>query len=157
MAIIRFYEIQADYYGYHADELSTDTVSDFQKSFIVVQAFYFVNSVLTKSSLLYLFYRIFGVSARFTWFLWSAWTLVMIYFVAALSLAVGGCHPSSYFWDKSQQGTCIDEVNFFRWNGIVNMLLDVMVLVLPQPMVWRLNLRLRQKLILTSIFLLGTL
>lgn len=62
MAIVRFYEIKLDYYGYHADDLSADTVSDFQKSFIVVQAFYFVNSVLTKSSLLYLFYRIFGVS-----------------------------------------------------------------------------------------------
>lgn len=132
-------------------------VMDFQKSFIAVQGAYFTSAVLTKSSLLYLFYRIFGVYVRFQKALWGAWALLVAYFLVAFILAVGGCQPASFFWDKDQKGHCIDEVNFFRWNGIVNMLLDVMVLILPLPMVWRLNLGVRQKLALTGIFMLGAL
>lgn len=37
------------------------------------------------------------------------------------------------------------------------MILDFIVLVLPLPMVWGLDLGLRQKLVVTSIFMLGTL
>lgn len=155
MASIRIYQIRVDYYGYHANRLPKHAVVDFQKSFLAVQAAYFTNAVLTKSSLLYLYYRIFGVSKRFTWVLWAGWAVAMAYFVVCISLAIGGCRPVSYFWNKAQHGRCIDEVNFFRWNGIVNMLLDFMVLVIPLPMVWRLKLKVRDKLAFTSMFTLG--
>lgn len=58
MAAIRVYEIRTDSYGTHAADLSPATIGDFQKSFLAVQEFYFLNSLLTKCSLLYLYYRI---------------------------------------------------------------------------------------------------
>lgn len=68
---------------------------------------------------------------------------------------LAGCEPVSYFWNKDQSGSCINEVNFFRWNGIVIMLLDILVLCLPLPMTWRMKMSLRQKFIVTGIFRLG--
>lgn len=65
MASIRFYEINVDSYGTHASQLSPSTVSDFQKSFLAVQQMYFLNAVLTKCSILYLYHRILLVTKDF--------------------------------------------------------------------------------------------
>lgn len=98
-----------------------------------------------------------GISRRFTFALWCNAALVVFWFIACVIVSIAGCQPVSYFWNKLQTGQCIDEVSFFRGNGITNMILDFFVLILPLPMVWRLDLGLRQKLIISGIFLLGTL
>lgn len=125
------------------------------QSFIAVQITYFTNAVFTKASLLILYHRVFGVVTGFRWALWISGAIITSYFIACVIASVAGCDPVSYFWDKDQPGSCIDEVNFFRWNGIVNLLLDVLVLSLPFPMTWRVKTSIRQKLILSGIFALG--
>lgn len=50
-----------DGFGQHASEVSAARVSDYQKSFLAVQQLYFLNAVLTKCSLLYLYHRILSV------------------------------------------------------------------------------------------------
>lgn len=157
MAAIRFYAVVNYGYGHHARKLPAEMVVKFQQSFIAVQESYFLNATLTKSSLLYMYYRIFGVSSRFVKALWVTFALVMAYFIVCSIVAIAGCRPVTYFWDKAGGGTCIDETQFFRWNGIMNMDLDILILVLPLPMVWNLNLAVGQKLQLTGVFALGIL
>lgn len=157
MAGVRFYQVSALGYGHHASVLPPEDVMGFQKSFLAVQELYFLNAVLTKNALLVLFYRVFGVSRKFTFALCVAGVLIISYFLVCVVLSVVGCEPVSYFWNKSGEGKCFNEIMFFRANGIANMLLDVMILALPMPMVWRLNLAVRQKLAVTGIFLLGSL
>ena len=155
MAAIRFYELLHLGYGHHASSLSHTTIENYQKSFIAVQIMYFVTSVLVKISILLLYRRIFGVSQNFTRAVYATLSLVVAYFVVCVCLTFFGCHPVSYFWDKTQEGECFDEVEFFKWNGVTNLLLDVIALALPLPMVWNLQLRTKQKLVLSGIFLLG--
>ncbi|KAJ6178544.1 hypothetical protein N7519_009005 [Penicillium mononematosum] len=142
-------------YGRHAQYVSAEKVKGFGKSFMAVQLVYFTNAVITKASLLLLFHRIFGVVRGFRWILWVSAFLVVAYFIVCSIVSIVGCSPVSKSWDKSQPGHCIDEVAFFRWNGVGNMLLDFLVLCLPFPMAWRVNTTIRQKCILTGIFLLG--
>lgn len=125
------------------------------KSFLATQILYFTNAVLTKASLLLLYYRIFGILRGFRWVLWASGCLVIGYYIACVIVSIAGCSPVSKFWDPSVPGKCINEIAFFRWNGVANMLLDFLVLCLPYPMAWRLQTTLRQKWILTGIFLLG--
>ncbi|KAJ5692632.1 hypothetical protein N7462_002055 [Penicillium macrosclerotiorum] len=124
-------------------------------SFLASQIVYFINAAFTKSSLLLLYYRIFGVVKGFRWALWIVGSLVLSYFVVCVIVSITECSPIAKFWDPTLPGTCINEIAFFRWNGAGNMILDVVVLCLPYPMAWRLQVTLRQKLILTGIFLLG--
>lgn len=116
---------------------------------------YFTNAVLTKASLLLLYYRIFGVVRGFRWTLGISGCLVIGYYIACVIVSMASCSPISKLWDSSIPGRCINEIAFFRWNGVGNMLLDVLILCLPYPMAWRLQTTLRQKWILTGIFLLG--
>ncbi|KAJ5220027.1 hypothetical protein N7468_009231 [Penicillium chermesinum] len=122
---------------------------------MATQIIYFFNSVLTKSSFLLLYYRIFGVVQYFRWVLYASAFLVIAYFVACTLAAIFGCWPVAKFWNPSLPGHCVDEVSFFRWSGIANILLDVLILCLPYPMAWRLQTTLRQKLTLSGLFLLG--
>jgi hypothetical protein len=122
---------------------------------MAVQLLYFINAVITKSSLLLLFYRIFGIVRGFRWVLLASALLIFAYFIVCSITSIVGCSPVSKAWNSGQPGHCIDEVEFFRWNGVGNMILDFLVLCLPFPMAWRLNTTTRQKCILTCIFLLG--
>ncbi|XHG09504.1 hypothetical protein AWENTII_012559 [Aspergillus wentii] len=155
MAATRWSEILVYDYGRHSQFLSTEKVQNFQKSFIAVQITYFANAVFTKASILLLYHRVFGVVNGFRWALAVSGAIITAYFISCVIVSIAGCSPVSYFWDRDQPGSCIDEVNFFRWNGIVNMLLDILVLCLPLPMTWRVKTNLRQKMILSGIFLLG--
>ena len=111
-----------------------------------------------KTSLILLYYRIFGVVRWFRWLLAVAWSIVLLYYVIALFVAVFECTPVPFYWDKNiKGGTCIDQNSFYRWNGVANLLIDFMILSLTMPMVWRLKLEIRQKISLSSIFLLGLL
>lgn len=131
----------------HCSELGTDlSLSNVDQKPSPVEKVDFANIVCCS-----------GISHRFTAILWATCGLVVSYFVICVTVSVFGCQPVSYFWNKSQSGHCINEVEFFRGNGIVNMLLDVLILCLPLPMVWRLDLLLQQKVAVTGIFGLGAL
>lgn len=126
---------------------------------MAIQLVYFTNAVLTKSSLLLFYRRIFGIVKSFRWALGISWFLIIGYFVSCVIASIAGCSPVSYLWDQfkdpNAQGSCFNEIAFFRWNGIANMLLDILMLVLPLPMVWRMRMSRRQKVLLTGIFCMG--
>ncbi|KAJ5668492.1 uncharacterized protein N7477_007062, partial [Penicillium maclennaniae] len=155
MVAVRWSQILLWGAGQHAYDLPVETVEAFAKSFLAVQIIYFTNAVFTKASLLFLYYRIFGIIKGFRWALGTAGFLVIGYYIACDITSIAGCLPVNKFWDPSVPGRCINQVEFFRYNGVANMLLDVVVLCLPYPMAWRLQATARQKLILTVMFLLG--
>jgi len=127
------------------------------QEFVAIQTLYFLNTTLTKISILLLYYRIFGVVNNFRIALYIAAALVIAYWIPTTILAYLGCTPFARNWDQTLPGTCVNLVAFFRWNGICNLILDVLILCLPIPMVWRLSVSVRQRLELSGIFLLGAL
>ena len=50
---------------------------------------------------------------------------------------------------------CIDQIQFFRSTGLINLALDTIALAVPFPVVWALNARLRTRLVLCGIFSAG--
>jgi hypothetical protein len=116
---------------------------------------YFVDVVATKAAFLFLYYRIFGVNIWFRRALYFLAFLLVAFLIACPIVAVAGCHPVSYYWNKNQQGSCINEVDFYRGNGIANVILDFVIFCLPVPMTLRLNTTVRQKIIISGIFILG--
>ena len=52
---------------------------------------------------------------------------------------------------------CGKEDEFFRIVPAINVGTDVLVLALPAPAIWQLNMSLQQKLQVSGIFLLGAL
>lgn len=130
----------------------------FFKSQLALQLLYFATACAIKTSLILLYYRLFGIVRWFRGLLAGMWLLVVGYFVADTLVAIFECTPIGYYWDKGiKGGYCIDQDAFYRWNGVANLLIDFSILVLPMMMVWRLKLDVRSKITLSGVFLLGTL
>ena len=64
------------------------------------------------------------------------------------------CRPISANWNP-RAGTCGDQKSLDLFIGIYNLLMDVCVVILPMPVLWRLQMSLGRKLVLSGIFGMG--
>ena len=81
--------------------------------------------------------------------------LTTVYIVFIIISAFTICQPFSYFWDKSQNGHCGNQIALYMAGGIFNLLLDMTVVALPMPMLWGLQMATGKKVALTGVFGLG--
>ena len=83
---------------------------------------------------------------------------VGLWAVAALLTNIFQCWPVSYYYDKDQDGHCMKgQVDFFMTMGSCSLVADVLILVVPLPSIWMLQVKLRQKIAVTFILSLGSL
>lgn len=112
---------------------------------------------LEKSSILLFYWRIFHINR---WFRLTAVAMIIYIWMWAAGewfTALFQCIPVAKQWIQKLDGSCIDRLAFFRWICLPNAVHDVAMLVLPVPMVWKLQMASRQKAALGTIFLLGSL
>jgi hypothetical protein len=83
----------------------------------------------------------------------------MGWWIAVMVTAGVQCRPYQHFWmqyiDPTAKGTCIDLYPFFLGNAAASVVTDFLILLVPIPMVWQLQMPTGQKLAVSSIFLLG--
>lgn len=66
------------------------------------------------------------------------------------------CKPISYNWNfRTHKGTCGNTVANCLAGAAVNVFTDLVILLLPMPIIWRLKIPTRSKLSLSFIFGLG--
>lgn len=112
---------------------------------------------LIKLSVITFYRRIFGMSRM----MWLCVFLTLGYFIACPIAFCACCRPPSYYWTQYADpsgGSCVfDLYPFYIGNAATNVLTDVLILVVPIPLVWKLQMRTVQKVLVTGIFLLGSL
>ncbi len=143
-------------------------------AFVIV----YINSItLTKVSILLYYRRIFGTSI--IW--WIVFSLAIAHGLEVTLTWLVACRPISHFWlqyvDPAHHGYCIDAPKFWFVNGIIGMLIDVSILIVPIPTsktktpivsaynriftkfiaVYKLKMPPSQKLFVCGILLLGSL
>jgi hypothetical protein len=101
---------------------------------------YSATVTLTKCSIMMFYRRILNIR----WSLYVSMSILLGYFVAVIIAMSVACRPLSYFWEQytnpETEGMCIDVSQFFLVNGIAAVLIDVMVLCVPAPIIWRLQM-----------------
>lgn len=65
------------------------------------------------------------------------------------------CIPVAKFWDDSIPGFCLSKEGLWFSNSAMHILSDVIVLVLPMPVLRSLQLPTKQKVALMGVFALG--
>lgn len=82
--------------------------------------------------------------------------LSISYDIAVFFEAVLLCRPLAYTWNKSvPNGNCGNTTLAYEAVGILNLLTDLAIIILPMPLLWSLNLPAAKKLALTAIFGVG--
>ena len=131
---------------------------DRDQSLVATQTIYFCAQALVKFSILILYHRLFGVNRLFRIALFTAGALTAMWWIAAFLDSILECVPVQAIWDQNTgDHRCQNIRASALGTGIANMILDIVVLTIPLPMIWNLQVTRRIKISLTGIFLLGAL
>ncbi|KAL4888674.1 hypothetical protein BDV59DRAFT_136298 [Aspergillus ambiguus] len=144
--------------GYHLDY-----VKQTPEKLVALQKGLFANQILdfpftvtpAKISILLFYVRIFN-TPKFRVLAGIVGFIVLGHGIGVFFAAIFQCSPVQFAWDKTiEGGSCFDQQAFYRYVSPPNILTDVLILIMPLPLIWRLHTRMTQKLALTGVFILG--
>ncbi len=110
---------------------------------------------LVKASVLFLYHRVFFVSRNFTRGLWAVGLFVFGYSGILSFASVLQCFPLRHIWDKNVGGYCLAIPLAGTILAIFNVFTDIIILAMPMPLLWKLQMETKEKLQIMGIFLLG--
>jgi len=67
-----------------------------------------------------------------------------------------GCKPVAKSWNPFLDGTCIDVGALYKATALIGVILDMLLIVLPIPLVYNLKIPLRQKFGVLVVFSVGS-
>ncbi|CEJ57789.1 hypothetical protein PMG11_06469 [Penicillium brasilianum] len=141
--------------GLSATYFPEENVIPFSKIQYVGGPIYCLALLGFKVALLTSYLRIAGVVKLYRKVILSAIVVCVInQLVFAVIISVS-CIPVAKQWDSSIEGKCIDTIPFYFALAGTSIGLDLVIIALPLPVLWRLQLRLKQKIILAGLFALG--
>ncbi|EFQ25834.1 uncharacterized protein GLRG_00978 [Colletotrichum graminicola M1.001] len=141
-------------FGQHIKNLSRPNKLMSLKTFYVAQIFYKVTINLTKASILLLYLRIF-VQRYFRILCHVLLSIILTYMVTTSASSIWQCTPIPRAWDKSIPGTCISLTMNWYANAGFSIATDILIMALPQHVIWRSKLPTKQKMAIMIIFALG--
>ncbi|CAI7650979.1 unnamed protein product [Penicillium glandicola] len=115
------------------------------------------STVCFRLAILLLYIEIFPGNQKFFWCATGVGCLVFIYWVSAILTIALLCSPVAYNWDRTISGKCGDVLKIQYASAGFNMGIDLGVVLLPLPIVWRLQMSSRKKTGVTASFAIGIL
>lgn len=114
-----------------------------------------ITQTAIKMSILLFYLRLFATKQ----FCIAAYTIMFVVCLWCIEQVLASlliCKPISYNWQfKTQQGTCGNTMANCIAGAAINVFTDLVILLLPMPIIWRLQIPTRSKLSLSFIFGLG--
>ncbi|KAF5551672.1 integral membrane protein [Fusarium mexicanum] len=140
--------------GSHISTLSGEQISNFLRIFYFSTVVYNLALAVIKTIFLLQYYRAIPVRQYKKTYIASV-VLVTCWSLSQIFLNMFMCTPIPSFWDVTIKGTCILNKSSFYVGAAGNILTDILIMVLPIPVLRSLKLGRRQKWILISVFCLG--
>ncbi|KAI0205191.1 hypothetical protein F4808DRAFT_410870 [Astrocystis sublimbata] len=144
----------------HQWNLLFKDLEEFLYFYILSTTFNCITLLLTKVAILLEYTRIFVARPHRNKFYWVCYVMIIcntILYIATILVIIFACRPRDRFWRQYLPGKCID-VNIF--NVLItslHLINDMLILILPQTVIWRLLLTKKQKLGLSVVFSVGAL
>ncbi|KAL1797158.1 hypothetical protein ACET3X_003764 [Alternaria dauci] len=143
--------------GVHIWELTGHRVNSTMNLISVASILYCPFLASAKLSLLFFYLRL----SHINWFricVYASMFLVVGYNIALVFPLIFACTPFRRNWDVTiTEGSCIDRTPLYMATAVLNMATDILLLVLPIPMVVKLQMPRAQKAGLICIFGVGSL
>ena len=111
---------------------------------------------LVKISTLLLYGRIFP-GPKFHHILRAVGLFISVYSIISVITMIFQCRPLKGAWNPNFEADCINLEKFYISMGSMNVLTDLLLLCLPLPQLWKLQMRLGTKIQIIGIFSIGSL
>ncbi|KAL8836441.1 MAG: hypothetical protein Q9170_002929 [Blastenia crenularia] len=149
--------IRSDILGREATSPKDHLYQTYLEYVYIYSVFYFTVIALVEVSILIFYRRIFFPSS----FRWTSAILIAIsiaWFITAIIIEIGyPSHPINYYFPGSS-GTSF-HVDYLKWwlaMGIIEVLLELIILILPIRELYQLQLSPKKKMLCSTIFALGS-
>ncbi|KAK0103168.1 hypothetical protein ONS95_014966 [Cadophora gregata] len=144
-------------FGKHIYSLKDGALQMIFLKFYIAENIYVIVLGLVKISILTFYLRIFQHEARFRLAVYSTIVFIALGTTTISALTIFQCHPVPYFWDKDvRNGTCVDINALAYANSGLSIVQDLMIVVLPIRLVWRMGfLEGRKRVGVAFMFALG--
>ncbi|KAI1759217.1 hypothetical protein GGR53DRAFT_471547 [Hypoxylon sp. FL1150] len=126
----------------------------------ITTTMYNVTMIVLKAAILIQWARIFSPGSRkmFFWLCYSVAALNAVFYLVTILTDLLHCTPVQYHWDQTiPGGHCGNDDLLSPLSAAINVFLDLIILVLPQKVIWRLNMSLKKKIGVSFVFLSGIL
>lgn len=80
-----------------------------------------------------------------------------MYYGSALVITNLICKPYQRTWDKTIPGTCMKRTDLDVSSASLNLVSHLLVLILPHTVIWKLNMKWKNKLGVSVVFAIGLL
>ncbi|KAF4467253.1 integral membrane [Fusarium albosuccineum] len=141
-------------YGMHKVDLEKPELRMALKMFFIAQTPYKVTVCLNKVAAILLYLRLF-VTKGFRIACYTVMGIIVAWSIGGVGATIFQCVPIAAAWDKSVDATCIDSNKFWIAYAVMNILTDIMVLALPIVPIMKLQMNMRERLMLCGVFLIG--
>ncbi|KAH9896197.1 hypothetical protein F4778DRAFT_783479 [Xylariomycetidae sp. FL2044] len=126
------------------------------KALFITEILYGILIPMEKTSILLLYLRLFYIHRWFRFVTFGMMAYIWIWGICEALVGTFQCTPIEYQWNRQIEGHCFDQLAYFHWHAIPNIIHDVVMLIVPAPVVWKLQITVRQKIALSSVFLIGS-
>jgi hypothetical protein len=144
--------------GRHLADVDEANVLPFFTILFTVYFTYDTALVLLKASALLFYARIFlnrQYSTSFTYSLYVVHALNIAWFVGIVLSSAFMCKPIAKSWNPFLEGTCGSTPALWLGSAIPSVVIDLIILMLPLPMIWTLKMSIARKSGITAIFVCG--
>ncbi|KAI0552506.1 hypothetical protein F4679DRAFT_534337 [Xylaria curta] len=152
------YTVAASNQFLHQWDMRGKDVAGYLKNVFIGLVLYSVAILLVKTAILIEWIRVFVPLPRRTWFYWTCLSILginILFYIAVLISWALACRPFSRFWNKIIPGQCIDIKIVALVTAVIDLILDIATLLLPQRIIWNLNMSTKRKLGISAVFTVG--
>ena len=145
--------------GYHVAAVPVTTFQTWLKLSKVLEFTYTPAVMFAKLAALFLYYQVFEVT-NYRRVIIGIGIITILQGVIALILAFSICLPFRYFWTQAvdvNDGTCGDVMLFYKSYSIPSLVTDVAMLIIPWPILLKLQMPISEKIGLMLTFLTASL
>ncbi|KAI0415520.1 hypothetical protein F5X98DRAFT_346232 [Xylaria grammica] len=111
-----------------------------------------------KTAILLEWTRVFVPRGTRTSFWWTSQIVMwvnILYYISVIVISAISCSPHEKIWYPNIPGSCFNTRVFFITNASLNLASDIIILVLPQRMIWNLKMSRRKKIGVSLVFAVG--
>ncbi|KAF4467068.1 integral membrane [Fusarium albosuccineum] len=142
-------------FGRHLWNVPVTNIAAILQMFYSIQILYILVQVSAKASLLAFYSRVF-TDRKFRIAVWVAYVFLFGHGIIFLGLVTFHCIPVHSIWDRSVDGKCIDLTAIAYAGGVLSIIEDIAIFILPIPELMKLQLQGKKKTALFFMFSIGS-
>lgn len=140
----------------HVETISTRNLEEILKALWVSYWMGDIGLALPKASVLFFYSRVLTTQNRaFKYGLWLGHILNVLWWIASIARCLIFCTPVDKYWDRAKPGHCRSADALYIASAVPSVAIDLYILLLPLPIIWRLSMKLSRKMLVAGVFLSG--